>query len=254
MRYKAEKVCHEEMVKMPLVDLKVLEDGSFRICMDHRKFSEIAIRNRYCQMRVHEEEILKSDFRTRYGHFEFTVMPFGLTKAPSIFMELMSQAETGESKMIGLEMEQETTKVVVIKERLNEAKDLQERVKDLWDGGVRSTPDDSDYWDGGLVIGSRIARSDNNRQKRHHVVGQPREHLPIEGWMMMENKRCGTGMLKLVVEIECFGMSFDEFDKETGSSDGLQPMQAGLSYVHALNEPHLHEIHVVPNKHEADQC
>ncbi|GJZ23000.1 hypothetical protein Tco_0560459 [Tanacetum coccineum] len=61
-------------------------------------------------------------------------------------------------------------------------------------------------------------------------------------------------MVKLVVEIECFGKSFDEFDKETGSSDGLQPKQADLSCVHALNEPHLHEIHVVPNKHEADQC
>ncbi|GKB25631.1 hypothetical protein Tco_0865032 [Tanacetum coccineum] len=48
-------------------------------------------------------------------------------------------------------------------------------------------------------------------------------------------------------------MSFDEFDKETVSSDGLQPKQAYLSCVHALNEPHLHEIHVVPSKHEADQ-
>ncbi|GJV15190.1 hypothetical protein Tco_1077486 [Tanacetum coccineum] len=62
-----------------------------------------------------------------------------------------------------------------------------------------------------------------------------------------------TDMVKLVVEIECFGVSFDDFDKETESSDGLQPMQADLSYVHALNEPHLHEIHVVPSKHEADQ-
>ncbi|GJW10678.1 hypothetical protein Tco_1576505, partial [Tanacetum coccineum] len=61
-----------------------------------------------------------------------------------------------------------------------------------------------------------------------------------------------TDMVKLVVEIECFGTSFDEFDEETESSDGLQPMQADLSCV-ALNEPHLHEIHVVPNKHEADQ-
>nr|GEZ33838.1 hypothetical protein [Tanacetum cinerariifolium] len=32
-----------------------------------------------------------------------------------------------------------------------------------------------------------------------------------------------TYMMKLVVEIECFGMSADEFDKETRSSDGLQP-------------------------------
>ncbi|GKG49271.1 hypothetical protein Tco_0515723, partial [Tanacetum coccineum] len=46
-----------------------------------------------------------------------------------------------------------------------------------------------------------------------------------------------TDMVKLVIEIEWFGMSFDEFDKETGSSDGLQPRQANLSYVHALNEP-----------------
>ncbi|GJW83841.1 hypothetical protein Tco_0156986 [Tanacetum coccineum] len=63
-----------------------------------------------------------------------------------------------------------------------------------------------------------------------------------------------TDMVKLVIEIECFGMSFDEFDKETGSSDGLQPKQADLYCVHALNRPHLHEIHVVPSKHKANQC
>nr|GEY69535.1 hypothetical protein [Tanacetum cinerariifolium] len=61
-----------------------------------------------------------------------------------------------------------------------------------------------------------------------------------------------TDMMKLVVENECFNMSFDEFGKEIRSSDGLQPKQANLSCVHALNEPHLHEIHVVPRKHEAD--
>ncbi|GKF92174.1 hypothetical protein Tco_0278893 [Tanacetum coccineum] len=62
-----------------------------------------------------------------------------------------------------------------------------------------------------------------------------------------------TDIVKLVDEIECFGMSFDEFDKEIGSSDGLQPNKADLNCVHALNEPHLHEIHVVPNKREDDQ-
>nr|GEW58315.1 putative reverse transcriptase domain-containing protein [Tanacetum cinerariifolium] len=61
-----------------------------RICMDYRKLSKIAIRNRCHQMRVHEEEILKTNFRTRYGNFEFTVMPFGFTKAPAVFMELIS--------------------------------------------------------------------------------------------------------------------------------------------------------------------
>ncbi|GKA39698.1 hypothetical protein Tco_0732249, partial [Tanacetum coccineum] len=68
------------------------------------------------------------------------------------------------------------------------------------------------------------------------------------------NHAMETDMVKLVVEIEGFGMSADELDKETESSDRWQPKQADLSCVHALNEPHLHKIHVVLNKHEADQC
>ncbi|GKE57599.1 hypothetical protein Tco_1496784 [Tanacetum coccineum] len=63
-----------------------------------------------------------------------------------------------------------------------------------------------------------------------------------------------TDIVKLMVEIKSFGISPDEFDKETGSSDGLQPEQADLSCVHSLNELHLHEIRVVPSKHEDDQC
>ncbi|GJX75453.1 hypothetical protein Tco_0314048 [Tanacetum coccineum] len=62
-----------------------------------------------------------------------------------------------------------------------------------------------------------------------------------------------TDIVKLVVEIESFGMNFDEVDKETRSSDGLQLKQADLSCVHALNELHLHEIRVVPSRHKADQ-
>ncbi|GKB77600.1 hypothetical protein Tco_0944495, partial [Tanacetum coccineum] len=54
-----------------------------------------------------------------------------------------------------------------------------------------------------------------------------------------------TDIVKLGVEIESFGMSSDEFDKETGSSDRLQPKRADLSCIHALNELHLHEIRVV---------
>nr|GFA68455.1 hypothetical protein [Tanacetum cinerariifolium] len=55
-----------------------------------------------------------------------------------------------------------------------------------------------------------------------------------------------TKMMRLVVEIECVGKIADAFDKATESSDGLQPEQVDLNYVHALNEPHLHEIRVVP--------
>ncbi|GJZ08518.1 hypothetical protein Tco_0542801 [Tanacetum coccineum] len=57
-----------------------------------------------------------------------------------------------------------------------------------------------------------------------------------------------TDIGKLVVEIEIFGMSSNEFDKETRSSDGLQPKQTNLSCVYALNALHLHEIRIVPNK------
>ncbi|GJR66986.1 hypothetical protein Tco_0013051, partial [Tanacetum coccineum] len=60
------------------------------------------------------------------------------------------------------------------------------------------------------------------------------------------NHAVETDTVKLVVEYESFGMNFDEFDKKTGSSNGLQPKQADLSCVHALNELHLHEIRVVP--------
>ncbi|GJX99541.1 putative nucleotidyltransferase, ribonuclease H [Tanacetum coccineum] len=94
------------------------KDGSFRMCIDYRELNKLTIKNRYplpkiddlfdqlegssvylkidlrsCyhQLRVMDEDIPKTDFRTRYRHYEFQVMPFGLTNAPTVFMDLMNR-------------------------------------------------------------------------------------------------------------------------------------------------------------------
>ena len=55
------------------------------------RFSKIDRRSEYLQLKVKAEDIEKTAFRTRYGHYEFLVMPFGVTNAPAALMDLMNR-------------------------------------------------------------------------------------------------------------------------------------------------------------------
>ena len=56
-----------------------------------RYFSKIDPRSKYHQMQIKNDDVLKTAFQTRYGHYKFLVMSFRLANTPAAFMDLMNQ-------------------------------------------------------------------------------------------------------------------------------------------------------------------
>ena len=78
------KKLNKEMIKNKYPLLRI--DDLFDQLRGANIFSKIDLRSVYHEVREKEEDISKTTFQTMYGHYVFTVVPFGLKNAPTVFI------------------------------------------------------------------------------------------------------------------------------------------------------------------------
>ena len=104
------------------------KNGKLRFCIDYRPLNEITVKNAvtgasiedclnqlhgaklmstidlaqgYHQIPIKEEDKAKTAFNTKYGHYEWNVLPFGLCNAPATFVQSMHHIMTGQQHILG---------------------------------------------------------------------------------------------------------------------------------------------------------
>ena len=102
---------------MPVIMVKKANTTDLRMCIDFRPlnkvmeienypipridelldrlngskiFTKIDLKSGYYQIQIKDQDVPKAGFNMRYGHYEFTIIPFGLTNAPATFNCLMT--------------------------------------------------------------------------------------------------------------------------------------------------------------------
>jgi hypothetical protein len=124
LKLQLQKLLDKEFIRPDNISWEALvlflkkKDGTLQLCIDYKQlnkviiknkyplsqinnlfdqlkrakvFSKINLRFRYYQLRIKDLDVSKTAFRTQYEHFEFLIMPFELTNAPTIFMDLMNR-------------------------------------------------------------------------------------------------------------------------------------------------------------------
>lgn len=193
------------------------KDGTLRMCVDYRAlnrltvknsyplpriddildqvgnakyFTKIDLRQGYHQIRMNEKSIPLTAFRTKFGHYEYTVLPFGLTNAPATFMTLMNNVlREYLNKFVAVYLDD----ILVYSETLEDhVKHLESILKKLQEHKLYAKLSkctfavaEVEYL--GHIIGSKGVRMDPNKTKAIKDWPTPRNKKDVQSFLGLLN-------------------------------------------------------------------